>query len=136
VAVQEVVGGLKIKRKMTREDVIQVVRVLEDSSLTQFGKWQLIKLFSDVVLNAPEADWAVMPTDDGSVTLEFCSHVTTRDLLFAVTQDSSVMYFTARGPNGFRKSGIVRNVAIGGIELAHWLVDADAESTTPFVGLG
>jgi hypothetical protein len=50
----------------------------------------------------------VLPTQDEGLTLEFTSATRGKELLFAIPQDGSRIFFSVCGP-GVRKGGIVRD---------------------------
>jgi hypothetical protein len=103
-----------------------------DSSLLPEGRLRALALFDKVMEVAVRADTAAVPTDDDGMTLEFSSEETGRDLLFAIPDDGSVRYFTARGPDGFRRAGIVKDDCAL-TSLSRWLMEPDAKF--PSVGL-
>jgi len=106
--------------------------IICDSSLLPEGRQTALTLFDKVMQVAVGADSAAVPTDDDGMTLEFSSEETGRDLLFAIPDDGSVRYFTARAPDGFRRAGIVKDDCAL-TSLSRWLMEPDAKF--PSVGL-
>jgi hypothetical protein len=108
------------------DEDLSILKLWHDPSSLGVGERvasDIVHMLGDV---ARSTDSALIPTDDGGITLEFVSERSGRDLLFAIPSDGSVRYFTARGPDGFRRAGIVKNDSAFG-ELARWLADSNAD---------
>ncbi len=81
-----------------------------------------LRMVADVLIAAPQVDGAVFRTEDDGAAMEFNEPTTGRDLTLVVPEDGSVRYFVARGPDRFRKAGVVlEDAAISG--MARWLGD-------------
>lgn len=79
-----------------------------------------MKLVQAVAGGAPGTQVETIPLDDEGLSVEFSAPTTGRTIWFAVSGDGARIPFVAKGPNGFRQSGIL--VAdIGTQELGRWL---------------
>lgn len=80
-----------------------------------------LNVISTVRAIAPTASELAIPSEDGGMTIEF-EAPGGREIVFAVPGDGSVRYFVARGPDGFRKAGVVVE-GVGVAHLAEWLAE-------------
>jgi len=75
----------------------------------------------------------VVPTGDGGITLEFASPTTGREVMFALPDDGTRLYFSAKADGrGFRRAGITLDQE-GIIALAEWV--AGSSNSFPEEGL-
>lgn len=67
-----------------------------------------------------------MPTTDGGIIFEVEDEPSGKDLLLALPEDGSILYFTARGPDGFKRAGVVSDEVVVGF-LVDWVVRVGAD---------
>jgi hypothetical protein len=76
-----------------------------------------------VLACAKRVEGEAFATEDGGASIAFDGTLTHREVTFVVPGDDSVMYFVARGPDRFRKAGLVTDrAAVEG--LARWVGEA------------
>jgi hypothetical protein len=122
----------EIKRRFVGEAPFGFTPIAEQVlglGLPDVATVRCLNLVGTLFREAPQVEVEVVKTDDGGASLMFTSARTGRELTFVVPDDASVLYFVARGPERFRKAGLVTEDA--GVEgLADW-VGASRRSFSP-----
>jgi hypothetical protein len=91
-----------------------------DAGLAPSATVAALKLVQAVAGGGPVAQVEAIPLDDEGLSVEFSAPTTGRTIWFAVSGDGARIPFVAKGPNGFRQSGIL--VADIGMQwLGRWL---------------
>lgn len=93
---------------------------IEVSGLTSLGKLQAYRVWETLKGMVQEKETSILPTDDHGLVLEFTREG--RDLLFAVPEDGTIIYYTARGENGLRHSGVISEDFHPLLHWSLWLV--------------
>ncbi len=75
-------------------------------------------------------DELVVAAEDGGLTMEFTNRANGRELLVVISESGTPQFFLARGPEGFRKAGLITD-RVGTIGLGQWVA-----SSVPFSNVG
>lgn len=120
-------------RRLVAESIIlhPIFHEIVTSALPRAAVLPCMRIAYTVLLRNPDAEAEIFRTEDGGASLDFLKASASTSLTFVVPGDGSVRYFVARGPDRFRRAGVVlEDEAIG--NLGRWLADI----RTPFPDRG
>lgn len=112
------------------ESLKAAFETVDESNMKPSGKLRAREVVRLCERGATTGEMVACPTGDDGMTVEIVQGA--RDLLFAIPDDGSALYFTARADRGFRRSGmIVDDSAI--TRLVEWA--AGGHATFPENGI-